>query len=87
MPATKSQLSVSLIGTVQTAINTVQASSRTVKEEGRKSIPIVGHGDKHQITATVAVAMIVEMLPMQILYIGNQKRCKPEYRFPSGFDI
>lgn len=29
---------------------------------------IAGLGDKHQITATVAVAMSGEMLPMQVLY-------------------
>ena len=52
----------------QTGINVVPASTWTMEEEGSRRVPIVGLGDKRQITATVAVSMSEEMLPMQILY-------------------
>ena len=58
-----------------------------MEEQGSKTIPIVGLGDKRQITATVAVAMAGEMLPMQVLYTGKTKGCHPQYGFPAGFDV
>ena len=58
-----------------------------MEEEGSTKVPIVGLGDKRQITATVAVSMSGEMLPIQILYAGKTERCHPSYSFPSGFDI
>ena len=58
-----------------------------MEEEGSTRVPIAGLGDKRQITATVAVSMSEEMLPMQILYAGKTERCHPSYSFPSGFDI
>ena len=50
-----------------------------MEEEGSKTIPIVGLGDKQQITVTVVVAMTGEMLPMQVLYTGKTERCHPAY--------
>ena len=52
----------------QTGLNVVPASAWTMEEEGSTRVPIVGLGDKRQITATVVVSMSGEMLPMQILY-------------------
>lgn len=63
----------------QTGLSIVPASSRTI-EQGRSSkIPIVRLGDKRQITATVAVAMVGEMLLMQVLYTGKTERCHPDF--------
>ena len=56
-------------------------------KEGRTKVTIAALGDKYQITATVAVAMVGEMLPMQILYTGKTERCHPTYSFPPDFDI
>ena len=60
-----------------------------MEDEGTCStrVPIVGLGDKRQTTATVAVSMSGELLPMQILYAGKTEQCHPSYSFPSGFDI
>ena len=71
----------------QTGLNVVPASTWTMTEEGSTRVPIAGFGDKRQITATVAVSMSGEMLPLQLLYAGKTERCHPSYSFPSGFDI
>ena len=55
----------------QTGLHVVPAPTWTMEEEGSTRVPIVGLGEKWQITATVAVSMSGEMLPMQILYAGK----------------
>ena len=61
----------------QTGLNIVPASSWTMEEEGSKTIPIVGLGDKRQVTVTVVVAMAGEMLPMQVLYTEKNREMPP----------
>ena len=52
-----------------------------------KTISIKGIDDKRQITATFAITMSGEFLPIQVIYEGNAKRCSPKYIFPASFDV
>ena len=40
-----------------------------------KTVPIKGIDDKRQITATFAISMSGEFLPIQLIYEGKTKRC------------
>ena len=51
-----------------------------------KTVPIKGIDDKRQITATFAISMSGEFLPIQVIYEGKTKRCLPKYTFPASFD-
>ena len=51
-----------------------------------KTVPINGIDDKRQITATFALSMSGEFLPIQVIYEGKTKRCLPMYTFPASFD-
>ena len=51
-----------------------------------KTVPIKGIDDKRQITATFAISMSGEFLPIQVFYEGKTKRCLLKYTFPASFD-
>ena len=42
---------------------------------------------RRQITATFAVSVSEEFLPIRVIYEGKTTRCLPKYAFPENFDI
>ena len=54
--------------------------------KGGKTLPIKAIDDNRQITATFAISMSEEFLPIQVIYEGKTKRCLPKYIFPASFD-
>ena len=58
-----------------------------MEREGSKRVELAGLGDKHQITATFAVTLNGQFLPMQLLYQGKTSCCHPRFSFPCEFDV
>ena len=46
------------------------------------SVPLKVSITNRQITATFAISMSGEFLPIQVIYEGKTKRCLPKYTFP-----
>ena len=70
----------------QTPLSYLSPSKYTFDVKGVKTVPIKGIDDKRQITATFAISMSGEFLPIQVIYEGKTKRCLPKYTFPASFD-
>ena len=75
-----------IINLDQTPLSYVSPGKYTFDIKGVKTIPIKGIDDKRQITATFAISMSGEFLPIQVIYEGKTKRCLPKYTFPASFD-
>ena len=71
----------------QTSLPYVSPGKYTFDVKGVKTVPIKGIDDKLQITATFAISMSGEFLPIQVIYQGKTIRCLPKYAFPENFDI
>ena len=57
----------------QTPLSYVSPFKYTFSVKGVKTVPIKGIDDKRQITATFAVSMSGEFLPIQVIYEGKTK--------------
>ena len=66
----------------QTGINLVPTALWTMDKKGKKRIAIEGHQDKRHITAVLCGSLVGELLPLQLIYGGNTKRCHPAHQFP-----
>ena len=75
-----------IINLDQTPLSYVSPGKYTFDVKGVKTVPIKGIDDKRQITATFAVSMSREFLPIQVIYEGKTKRCLLKYTFPASFD-
>ena len=75
-----------IINLDQTPLSYVSPGKYTFDVKGVKTVPIKGIDDKRQITATFAISMSGEFLPIQVIYEGKTKRCLPKYTFPASFD-
>ena len=51
-----------------------------------KTVPIKDIDDNRQITATFAISMSGEFLPIQVIYEGKTKMRLTKYAFPASFD-
>lgn len=71
----------------QTPSKYVQASRYTMEKAGKKSVSIVGSGDKRAITATFVIDLAGNFLPMQLIYGGKTDRSIPKISFPNGFSL
>lgn len=71
----------------QTPLSYVSPGKYTFDVKGSKTVPIKGIDDKRQITATFAISLSGEFLPLQVIYEGKTKRCLPKYEFPKEFDV
>ena len=71
----------------QTGLKYVPVSVWTMDKEGSKKVPIIGLGDKRQITAVFAGTMSGVFLPPQLIYKGKTKACLPKVDFPESWDI
>ena len=57
----------------QTPLSYVSPSKYTFSVKSVKTVPIKGIDDKRQITATFAISMSGEFLPIQVIYDGKTK--------------
>lgn len=71
----------------QTPLSYVSPGKYTFDLKGSKTVPVKGIDDKRQITATFAISLSGEFLPLQVIYEGKTKRCLPKYQFPKEFDV
>jgi len=55
--------------------------------KGSKSVTIVGASDKRKITATFAITLSGDFLPMQLIYGGKTKQSLPRFKFPDSFSL
>ena len=76
-----------IINLDQTPLFYVNLGKCTSDVTGEKTVQIEGIDGKRQITATFAISMSGEFLPIQIFYEGKTKRYLPKYTFPASFDI
>ena len=72
-----------IINLDQTPLPYVSPGKHTFDVKGVKTVPIKGIDDKRQITATFAISMSGEFLPIQVIYEGKTKICLPKYTFPA----
>ena len=56
-------------------------------KKGDPNVTITGSSDKRTITATFAITMRGDFLPMQLIYGGKTKQSCPRFKFPPGFSI
>lgn len=71
----------------QTPSKYVQCLQYTMEKEGKKSVSIVGSGDKRAITATIVIDLKGNFLPMQLIYGGKTNHSIPSIDFPEGFSL
>ena len=71
----------------QTPLSYVSPGKYTFDVKGVKNVPIKYIDGKRQITATFAISMSGEFLPIQVIYECKTTRCLPKYAFPKNFDI
>ena len=72
----------------QTPLSYITVANNTLEFEGTKSIPVKVKGKGKQITGTFAVSGTGQLLLIQVIYTGKNKRCHLQgIEFPSGFDF
>ena len=75
-----------IINLDQTPISYVSPGKCTFDVESVETVSIKGIDDKRQITATFAISMSGEFLPIQVIYEGKTKICLPKCTFAASFD-
>lgn len=48
---------------------------------------LIGKENKKQITVVFAGSMIVDLLPLQVMYQGKSTCCLPTYKFPNNWSV
>ena len=76
-----------IINLDQTPLSYVSPGKYTFNMKRAKHVAINGVDDKRQITATFAVSVSGDFLPMQLIYAGDTKRCLPKFPFPRSFHV
>ena len=71
----------------QKPLSYVSPGKYTCNPTAAKTVPIKGIGVKCQTTATFAVSMTDEFLPIQVIYEGKASRCLPNFEFPATFNV
>ena len=66
----------------QTGVVLMPASKYTYSSKKSKQVPIVGKDDKRQITAVVASTLEGEMLPLQLIFTGQDHNKKEQKAVP-----
>jgi len=66
----------------QTEINLVPSALWTMNKKGEKRVAIAGHLDKRQITAVICGSLVGELLPMQLIYWGENQKMSPGLPIP-----
>ena len=65
----------------------VPVGRTTLAKKNTKTVPIKGSSDKRAITATFAISLQGDFLPMQLIYGGNTRKCLPRFKFPEKFSL
>ena len=65
----------------QTPSRMVPYSKQTMARKGCSNVTIVGANDKRNITATFAISLSGEFLPMQLIYGGKTNQSRPRFKF------
>ena len=68
-------------------INRVPVGSTTLAKKNSKTVTIKGSTDKRTITATFAISIRGDFLPMQLIYGGKTKKCLPRFKFPEKLSL
>ena len=71
-----------IISLDQTPTKCVLVGRTTLAKKNTKTVPIKGSSDKRTITATFAVSLQWDFLPMQLIYGGKTRKCLPRFKFP-----
>ena len=69
----------------QTPSKFVPSCNKTLAQKGSKTVAIAGSTDKRTITATFAITLDGNFLPIQLIYKGKTKQSLPRVTFPPGF--
>ena len=76
-----------IINLDQTPSSIVPGRKQTMALKGSSAVTIVGANDKRNITATFAVTLSGEFLPMQLIYGGKTDQSLPRFKFPDSFSL
>ena len=71
----------------QTGVRMVPFGNWTMEKKGFCQVAIAGLNDKREITVLLAVNMLGETLPSQVIYQGTTDRCHARYDFPDSWNI
>ena len=77
----------SLINLDQTPTKYVPVGRTTLAKKNSKAVTIKGFTGKRTITATFAISIRGDFLPMQLIYGGKTKKCLPRFKFPEKFSL
>ena len=69
----------------QTPSKFVPGCNKTLAEKGSKTVSIAGSTDKRTITATFAITLSGNFLPIQLIYGGKTSKSIPAVAFPPEF--
>lgn len=61
----------------QTGLHLVPSSTHTYQLKGSKEVPVIGNGDKRQITVCLVSSMNGDLLPLQLIFQGKTDKCLP----------
>ena len=65
----------------------INLDQTTLAKKNTKTVPIKGSSDKRTITATFAILLQGDVLPMQFIYGGKIRKCLPRFKFPEKFSL
>ena len=65
----------------------VPGCNNTLAKKESKTVSIAGSTDKRIITATFAITLCGDFLPIQLIYGGKTKKSIPEVKFPDEFHV
>jgi hypothetical protein len=82
----ENQIPLSLVINLdQTPTKFVPGCNKTMAEKGSKTVSIAGSTDKRMITATFAITLSGDFLPIQLIYGGKTSKSIPAVAFPPEF--
>ena len=76
-----------IINLDQTPSKFVPGCNKTLAKKGSKTVSIAGSTDKRMITATFAITLSGNFLPIQLIYGGKTKKSVPAVAFPPEFHV
>ena len=76
-----------IINLDQTLSKYVLVGRTTLAKKNTKTVPIKGSSDKRTITATFAILLQGDFLPLQLIYGGKIRKCLPRFKFPEKFSL
>ena len=76
-----------IINIDQTPTKYVRVGRSTIAKKCSKTVAVSGSSDKRTITATFAITVSGEFLPMQLIYGGKTSKSLPRFKFPDSFSL